>query len=160
VVGETTGTALSVRCFFVGIFVFELEIGEAAGTMGVEAFFVALTLDDVDDSFLVVAIVFGDTFDDGATEVEVVADNGLEETISTDFETFPVALVLPGERTALSEDEDGADVELFTFCVTRISITTDALFWLDRLVVFGFGGARSLAEELLDADMLTRSPII
>ena len=121
----------------------KLETGEAAGATGEEAFFVALSLEDVDISFFV-----------------VVADNGLEETISTDFEDFPVAVLLPGERTALSEGEDGAGEEFFAFWVTPFSATTDAFFWLDRLVLFGLGGARSLAEELLGVDMLTRSPII
>lgn len=129
-VGETTGGALSVRSFFVGIFVSKLETGEAAGATGEEAFFVALSLEDVDISFFV-----------------VVADNGLE-------------VLLPGERTALLEGEDGAGEEFFAFWVIRFSTTTDAFFWLDRLVLFGLGGARSLAEELLGVDMLTRSPII
>lgn len=137
----------------------KLETGEAAGAIGEEAFFVALSLDDDGVSFLVVPIVFGETFDDGATEV-AVGDNGLEETISTDFEDLPLALVLPGERTELSEDEDGAGEEFVVFWVPTFSNTTDTLFWLDRALLLGLGGVRSLAEELLGVDMLTRSPTI
>ena len=112
----------------------KLETGEAAGAIGEEAFFVALSLDDDGVSFLVVPIVFGETFDDGATEV-AVGDNGLEETISTDFEDLPLALVLPGERTELSEDEDGAGEEFVIFWVPTFSNTTDTLFWLDRALL-------------------------
>lgn len=124
-----------------------------------EEFF--LVDDDDGVSFLAVTIILEEDLTDDPMGVTGFGKD-FDDVISIVFEDLGVSLFLLEEETTLSEDDDDDDVgdcfviPFATLCFAAI----DGLPGLFLVLPLEPEDVRSLADELFDVDMLTRSPTI